>query len=100
MDGHPFDPDWTLAPAALLREVMSERGWTELTLAAKCATAPGSRWNTPAALARVRAVLDRQPFTEEIAVMIAAGTGTAVSFWLNAERIYREALAAGKTDVT
>jgi plasmid maintenance system antidote protein VapI len=90
-----------MAPAALLREMLRERQLTPLMLAGHCVRAEkADRHSVEGALTLIRAVLDRQPLTEETAVMIAAGTGISVQMWRNAEQLYRDGLAAGKTDVT
>lgn len=86
-----FDPDWTISPGALLRELVDERGWTVSYGARACRID----------LADFEDVLNGTMAVDDtIAGKIAIGTGTSARFWLNAERMYRDALAAGKRDVS
>jgi len=94
---YPFDPDWCMAPSAVLEEVLEDYGMSVATLAKHCAS--GYLTDGMAALL-LQEVLDRKPLTELHAETIARGTGTAVSLWLGLERNYRVGLAAGKIDAT
>jgi plasmid maintenance system antidote protein VapI len=91
-----FKPDWTLAPAATLREWMKENGLTPGELAVACL----GRQGKSKALALIEDVLSRKPLTREHATMLWRGTGVASSFWLGFEHNYRAGLAAGLTDVS
>lgn len=95
-DLYPFDPDWVLAPSACLREVMFERAEDEITLAVN-ACANGAE---PEALDLLRSVLRKEPYGPDTAQVLEQATGIPHQFWLTFERIYREGLAAGKTDIT
>ena len=95
-----FDPDWTIAPGATLREWMDDNGMTVRTLAVS-SRALGPRTVTKdAAEALIREVLDRKPLTAEHATTLARGTRVPTYFWLNMEHSYRAGLAAGLTDAT
>ncbi len=101
----PFDPDWTVAPAATLEDWLGERG---IDVSGKHAMAAGEYGHLPAgrkigaqnATAAINAVLDRQPLTEPMARTLWEVTGISIEFWLNFERQYRADLAAGRKDVT
>jgi HTH-type transcriptional regulator / antitoxin HigA len=91
MDGepHPFEPDWTLSPGAIIREEMNARGWTEAELASRAALGPETIAGILAATMTVDGV---------IAARISEALGTSAQMWLTAEKIYRDALARGATD--
>ncbi len=91
-----FRPDWTLAPAATLREWMRENGLSVRVLA----VAAAGKWHKGAAAEVIQEVLDRKPLTEEHAKVLARGTGIPASFWAGFEHNYRAGLAAGLADVT
>lgn len=93
---HIFDPDWTMAPAAILKAWMGEH---DITLESLAAARPISV-SAEAAQAMINEVLAKQPLSGLHAVVLDACTGVSEATWLNAERIYREGLAAGKKDVT
>lgn len=95
---HGFNPGWTIAPAATLREWMSENGLSVSVLA----TASRTYWaEDKEELARlIQEVLDRKPLTARHAQVLARGTGISTYFWLNYEHNYRAGLAVGLTDVT
>ena len=86
MSGAPFDPDWCLAPAALLRDVLTESG---------IEYAKGS---TAALL--VAQVMRCDPLTETHAEMLDELLHVPARVWLQWEQNYRDGLAAGKTDTT
>ena len=90
-----FDPDWTVAPAASLADIMRERGLTAVTMAE--AVDP-EHWTRPYEL--ILAVLDRRPLGPEHAAVLAYATGTSAGFWVRYEAQYRADLAAGRKDVT
>jgi hypothetical protein len=87
---------WAMAPAALLRNVMAERGFTPAVLTAACARAPH---RTEAELA-ITAVLHREPLTVAHAGLLARGTLISADCWLAVEHDYRMGLACGLPDVT
>jgi hypothetical protein len=91
-----FNPDWTLAPAALLAEWMEEHDLSRGQLAIRCGRGIA---DLKAALI-IGDVLDRKPLLPSYAEMLERGTGISAAFWLNYERNYREGLAAGRKDVT
>lgn len=93
-----FRPDWTLAPAAPLREWMSENHYTLGTLATRCGHGDADEVEGLALL--IRDVLDREPLLAAHAEVLERGTGISTDFWLRYERIYREDLARGATDTT
>jgi hypothetical protein len=84
-----FDPDWTLAPAALLREWLAEHGHEPVWLA----------W-TPEEGLLVLDVLGRRPLADAHAELLERRTGVPAQHWLNRERQYRTDLAAGRKDTT
>jgi plasmid maintenance system antidote protein VapI len=90
-----FDPDWTVAPAASLADIMRERNLTAHLMAGAV-----DAWHHDHAAQLIEDVLARRPLGAEHATILAAALGTSVQFWLNYERIYRADLAAGRKDVT
>ena len=91
-----FKPDWTLAPAAALREWMEQENVTVGRLAMRCMEGG----NLLAARCLVNDVLAKRPLGERHAAALERGAGIAAQFWLNYERIYRADLARGATDTT
>jgi len=94
----PFDPDWTIRPGVILREMMDYerlRGATGVRMIAKIAHLE------PAV---IEGILDgTQQITQPIAERLACGTAPlriSAQFWLNAEKHYRDDLAAGKKDIS
>jgi plasmid maintenance system antidote protein VapI len=82
----PFLPDWTLSPGAILSEELKARGITADSVAFSTGI-------------DAIGVLDATvPVDETIAGKLYAMLGISAQFWLNAERIYREALARGAKD--
>lgn len=77
----PFEPDWTIAPAATLQEWMEEH---DVILPDE----------------RMQEVLDRKPLTPQHAGLLELRTGIPARFWLALEHNYRAGLAAGLKDVT
>jgi hypothetical protein len=92
----PWRPDWTLAPAALLRDWMEENGVSIGLLAGLCGRGDA---DIKAGLI-IKDVLGRKPLMEAHAEILERGTGIPARTWLNSERIYREDLAADRTDTT
>jgi hypothetical protein len=89
-----------MAPAALLGEWLAVRGMSPQSLAIACACHDMADETYLVALERIRGVLDRQPYGDDTAEMLGRGTSASAHTWRNAERLYRDGLAAGKTDVT
>lgn len=103
---YAFNPDWCIAPAATLLELLREHKTTPQEAARRYAREPGAVHNEPAALARLKYVLDRKPYgpfalgTEDVPAFLAALTGAPASFWLALESNYREGLIVGRQDTT
>jgi hypothetical protein len=93
---HEFRPDWTLAPAVVLRHWIRETGVPARTIA----FVAGGRERHGEALVLVQEVLDRKPLTEAHAAVLARGTHVLARMWLALEHNYRAGLAAGLKDVT
>lgn len=94
----PFDPDWTMRPGVILREMMDYEGLTGAIGTQMIATYAGL---DPNVVDGILAGTER--ITEPIARRLAAGTAllrVSAQFWLNAENIYRNALASGKKDIS
>jgi len=98
MPDKPFDPDWCIAPAAPLRELLRDGHLTVRQLAA-AATLMCPVSDSQAA-EMIEAVLNREPLTERHAALLEAGTCIPARFWLSFEHNYRSGLAAGLTDTT
>lgn len=106
MSEHPFTPDWCIAPACTLQELMEERDTSLRVLASLCV--PYRATTTVAGLSalindaadRIQEVLDRKPLTPAHAGLLHHGTGVSARFWLALEHNYRAGLAAGLTDVS
>lgn len=92
-----FDPDWTIAPARVLRFCMDEHHFSPAILAHACGADAD---HLGEALALIQEVLDRKPLTEVHAALLARGTFVPEQFWLSLERGYRNDLAAGRKDTT
>lgn len=95
-EAHEFKPDWTLAPAACLREWMTENNLSVRVLAA----AAVGRAHADEAAELITEVLACKPLTEVHARILAKGTGISEGFWRNYEHNYRAGLAAGLKDCT
>jgi hypothetical protein len=95
-DVHEFKPDWTIAPAAVLREWLDDHGLRPEVLAVACA----GKAHKALALTLIRGVLDKQPYHQPTADLLARGTGVSARMWLALEHGYRAGLAAGLIDTT
>jgi hypothetical protein len=93
----PFNPDYVIAPEATLREWMNAHAVTAHLLARLCTGPDG---NDITARLRLEDVLSRKPLGPGHAEALERGTGIPAAFWLEAERLYRDGLAAGKPDWT
>jgi plasmid maintenance system antidote protein VapI len=93
-----FNPDWTIAPVATLREWTEQNGpGMAVRHLARRAT---GRVSDSYAMSLIQDVVDRKPLTEEHAGMLERATGIPARAWLQLERGYRADLAAGRKDVT
>lgn len=96
-DCREFRPDWCLAPAACLEELMKEANLSAEVLATCC----GGRAHHDEALAVINDVLARKPLTQAHADILARlPVGPSAQFWLNFEHNYRAGLAAGLKDTS
>lgn len=100
---YPFDPDWCMAPGVHLEEWIEEnlgpagkKGGGPRLLAAMTAR-PEHRER---AAALFQSVLDREPIDELTARFLQAATRIPSRMWLNLEKNYRDALVAGKVDIS
>lgn len=87
-----FDPDWTIAPGATLREWREENGLGPTSAAITCGRMQ------PEMFERIERGVQR--ITPKIAQQLQAGTCIPARLWLHLERRYRADLKAGKTDTT
>lgn len=94
---HKFDPDWTLAPAALLEEWLEQGGMSADDLAVAALARTEGRYQV---LPLVLAVLACEPLGDAHAAVLEAGTEIPARLWLGWEADYRDGLARGRTDVT
>jgi plasmid maintenance system antidote protein VapI len=89
-----FDPDWTMRPGVILREMMDDSGMSVRMIAKIAGLEP----------ALIEGVLDGSvPITDPISERLACGTAplrVSAQFWRNAEKLYRDGLAAGKKDIS
>lgn len=88
--------DWTIAPAAILREWMKEHDLAAGALARRY----GRGESDIEADLPIEDVLDRKPLGESHAESLERGTGIPARFWLNLEAGYRRDLEAGRKDTT
>lgn len=86
----PLDPDWVASPGAMLAEWARDNWLTSRDAAERVGLG-------------LVAYLDLEAgelaLTAEIAEDLERGTDIKAELWLGMERIYREGLAAGKTDI-
>lgn len=77
----PFEPDWTMHPGVILRELLQDRGMNGNELAVASGLDPDT----------VTGLLDfATPVSEEIAAGLSSAFGMSAQFWLNAQRLYEE----------
>lgn len=93
---HPFQPDWTIAPASCLRLWLDENNLSLRAAVASVALEP----ERDDAAAMLKQVLDKQPLTLAHARLLQGATGIPKEFWLTFEHNYRAGLAAGLIDAT
>jgi hypothetical protein len=84
---YEFDPDWCLAPKSTLIELLEHRGMSPT----------GHGDEVDEVIADVLAIRD---LTSRHAEVLGTLFGISEEFWVNFERIYRDGLRAGKTDLT
>jgi plasmid maintenance system antidote protein VapI len=87
----PWDPDWVISPGETLRDWMEENHLSVRVTAKLCVMEPGELQRVLNAKRRI---------TPTVAAKLAAGTNIPAQLWLNLERVYRDGLAAGKTDTS
>jgi plasmid maintenance system antidote protein VapI len=86
-----FDPDWCIRPGETLKDWREENRLGQKAAATTCAM-------TLEEYQRVES--GKWKISRVTAAKLQQGTGIPARLWLNLERIYRAALAAGKTDVS
>ena len=95
-EAHEFRPDWTIAPASMLRFYLDENH-----LSLRVALAGTVNYHRrDEAVAMLEQVLDKQPLTDRHANLLGDATGIPAQFWLTFEHNYRAGLAAGLRDAT
>ena len=92
---YPFNPDWCVAPAGTVREIIRERPDGLLAKAAARADPTTSLARETVALA-----LAAQPLTADHFRVLTVLSGVRAQFWANLEGNYRHGLATGLKDVT
>jgi hypothetical protein len=97
---YPFNPDWTVAPAATLLDWLMENDKPAGEIAAQVASMTHGTPDLAEITARLEGVLDRKPMDLATAALLHLGTGIPLRFWLNLEANYRADLAVGRKDVT
>jgi hypothetical protein len=89
-----WKPGWIVAPAEILAEWLDEHGLSPAVVAVACAPKGPVRDHC---LARIQAVLAKEPMTAEDAAVVAKATQTSGRLWEGLEHNYRAGLAAGLT---
>lgn len=89
-DNHPFEPDWTMRPGALLRSALEDRGLT-----AAAFTDAGIDEATLTGLIKGTVRVD-----QAIAEAIGRALGTTAQMWLNAQALYDRDIARGAKDLS
>lgn len=98
-DLKPFNPDWTLAPAAILAAWMRENDISLLAMAGKDATLKTYE-ERRAAAKKMMGVLGKEPLKQDLADLLERCTGVPADYWLRAESNYRNDLQVGRKDLT
>lgn len=79
-----FSPDWVVPPGATIADLLEERGWSQTEFAIR----------TEYTRKHVNLLIQgKVSITEDTAIRLERVLGSTVSFWLNREVLYREALA-------
>lgn len=88
---HPFEPDWTLSPAAMLADMIDERGIDPEELAVSSGVG-----------GLLTSILgpDKLRIDADISARLGAALGIPANFFLNAQTVYDEDLARGAKDVS
>ena len=89
---YPYDPDYVVATAEVLKEWLDHNGLTVRT-----AVACLPRDDRALAAGYLQNVLDDKAFTAYTGKILAKITGISLGFWMAFEQNYRTGLAAGKT---
>lgn len=91
-----FGPDWTVAPAEYVLEHMNDHGVTVGQLADS--VSDGSAALSLFIALLITDVLERRPLTIWHAQALEHATRIPARAWLSLEELYRNDLAAGRTD--
>lgn len=79
-----FKPDWFSPPGATIADLLEERGWSQTEFALRMEYTKK----------HIHLLIQgKAPINEETAIKLERVLGSTVSFWLNREASYREALA-------
>jgi addiction module HigA family antidote len=79
-----FSPDWVIPPGATIAELLEELGWSQTEFASRLGYTKK----------HVNLLIQgKVSLTEDAAIKLERVLGSTVSFWLNREALYREALA-------
>ena len=77
----PFGPDWVSPPGDTIVDLIEERGWTQVNLAARLGFSHK----------HVSQLIEGEvPLTKEAALRLGQVLGAGVGFWLTRETRYRE----------
>ena len=98
--GVPFNPDWTVAPANMLAEVMEDRGYTVQSLAGAMHLATDGAAKPADTEHALRSLLAREPMNPALPGLLERTTNVPASAWQRLETQYRADLRAGRTDTT
>lgn len=88
---HPFVPDWTMSPAAILVVELRERGMSGAEFAVRSRLGPERTAGLLAGQLRIDG---------PVAAGIALVLETSGTMWMNAQQIYDDALARGAKDIS
>jgi plasmid maintenance system antidote protein VapI len=89
--GRGYDPDWTIAPGATLRDWREENRLGVKAAATTCAMDVNTY---------ERIESGKKPIGQVTACKLQQGTGIPATLWLNLERHYRADIKAGRKDTT
>jgi plasmid maintenance system antidote protein VapI len=93
---HEFKPDWTIAPAVMLKFYLDENHLSPRVAVASAA----HRDARDEAAKMLEEILDKKPLTLSHALLLQSATGIPKELWLTFEHNYRVGLAAGRIDAT
>lgn len=81
---HQFSPDWVIPPGATIADLLEERNWSQTEFASRIGYTKK----------HVNLLIQgKVSVTEDAAIKLERVLGSSVSFWMNREALYREALA-------